>query len=74
MDEGYILSNKYRKIIFDRIASGETNIIIIAKRHHLVPNIVKRIVDEFVKEGIVERNKKGYVLTKNGEKIAENIR
>jgi len=32
MDEGYILSNKYRRAIFDELASGESDIRRIAKK------------------------------------------
>lgn len=73
MDEGYILSNKFRKIIFEGIATGERNIIVIAKKHRIIPNIAKKIADELTKGGFLDKKGDLYKLTKKGEKIAPNI-
>lgn len=73
MDEGFILSNKFRKIIFEEFASGETDIIRIAKKNHIIKKVVIKITSEFIKGNIVERKGNGYVLTKEGEKLADNI-
>jgi len=43
MDEGYILSNKYRRAIFDELASGESDIRRIAKKHRIVSSIVDKV-------------------------------
>ena len=74
MDEGYILSNKYRRILFDGFASGETNLNMIAKRHHIIPNIARKIAEDFIKQGILEKKNGKYVLTKEGEKLAGTIK
>jgi len=74
MDEGYILSNKFRRVIFDGLASGETDLNMIAKKHRIVTNVAKKIIDEFISGGIIEKKGLKYILTKEGEKLAENIR
>ena len=74
MDEGYILSNKFRRVIFDGLASGETDIDTIAKKHRIVPNVAKKIINEFISGGIIEKKGLKYILTKEGEKLAENIK
>ncbi|RLF53064.1 MAG: hypothetical protein DRN24_02145 [Thermoplasmata archaeon] len=74
MDEGYILSNKYRRILFDGLSSGETDLYMIAKKHHIVLSIARKITEDFIKQGIVEKKNGKYVLTKEGEKIADNIK
>lgn len=74
MDEGYILSNKFRRAIFDGFASGESNIDRIAKKYRIIHNVAVRIADEFINGGLLEKKGKRYVLTNEGKKIAENIR
>jgi len=39
MDEGFILSNKFRRAIFAELVSGETNIERIAKKQHIIRNV-----------------------------------
>jgi len=73
MDEGFILSNKYRRAVFHEIASGETDIERIAKKHHIVRIIAQRVVNEFVDGGIVEKEGNNYVFTKKGEKLLASI-
>ena len=73
MDEGFILSNKFRKVIFEGLSTGETNINNIAKKHRIIPIVAQRIVNEFIKGGIVEKNNNRYILTKEGKKLAEII-
>lgn len=74
IDEGFIISNKFRMAIFDEIASGETNIDRIAKKHHIIRNVVRRITEEFISGGILEKKGNRYILTKEGKKLADNIR
>jgi predicted transcriptional regulator len=74
MDEGFILSNKFRMAIFDEIASGETNIERIAKKHHIVLLVAKKVVNDFISGGILEKKGNKYILTREGEKLATNIR
>ena len=74
MDEGFILSNKFRRAIFDELVSGETDIDRIAKKHHIIRNVARRVADDFISGGILEKKGNRYSLTKEGEKLAVNIR
>ena len=73
MDEGFILSNKFRRVIFDGFASGETNIDRIAKKHRIIRNVARRVADDFINGGIVEKKGNRYVLTEEGKKLAVKI-
>lgn len=73
MDEGYILSNKFRRVIFDGLASGETDLNMLIKKHRIISNVAKNIINEFISGGIVEKKGLKYILTKEGKKLAENI-
>lgn len=73
MDEGYILSNKFRRAIFDELAAGEADIRRIAKKHHIVPKIAQRVIDEFVAGEIVEKQGNKYVFTEKGKKLVASI-
>jgi len=73
IDEGFILSNKYRRAIFDGLVAGERDIQRIAKKHHIIQLVAQRVIDEFVKGGIVEKKGNSYVFTKEGEKLVESI-
>ncbi len=74
MEEGFILSNKFRKMIFDDIASGEKDVESISKRNHIPLKVVREIVDELIGAGVIEKKEDGYYLTKDGEKLAEKLR
>ena len=74
MDEGYILSNKFRRTIFDGLASGETSIDRIAKKHRIIRTVAMRVVDDFISGGILEKKNNQYILTEEGKKLADNIR
>jgi len=74
MDEGYILSNKYRKIIFDAFASGETDIEGIAKKHRIIRAVAQRILREFLDTGILEQNGNTYRFTPAGEKLVTTMK
>ena len=71
MDEGYILANKYRKLIFEALNSGQTNIEFIAKKHRIVRSIATKIINDLEKQQLVEKNHNKYILTDKGKKIAE---
>ncbi len=73
MDEGYILSNKYRKLIFEALYSGQSNIKFIAKKHRIVQSVAIMIIDDFEKQQLVEKKQNKYILTNKGKKIAETI-
>jgi predicted transcriptional regulator len=74
MDEGYIFSNKFRRVIFDELASGETDIYSIAKKHRIIRKVAIKVVDDFISGGILEKKGNKYILTKEGEKLAVSIR
>jgi len=74
MDEGYILSNKFRRAIFDELASGETDINRIAKKHHIIRSVAVRVADDFISGGVLEKKGNKYILTKEGEKLAGIVR
>ena len=74
MDEGFILSNKFRRAIFDELPSGETDIERIAKKHHIIRIVARKVADDFISGGILEKKSNRYFLTKEGEKLAANIR
>jgi predicted transcriptional regulator len=74
MDEGYILSNKFRRIIFDALSSGETNIKMISKKYRIIPIVTQKVIDDFISGGILEKKRNKYILTKEGEKLATIIK
>lgn len=74
MDEGFILSNKYRRSIFDELASGETDINRIAKKHRIIIQVTERVANDFIKGDILEKKGNRYILTDKGEKLAISIR
>jgi predicted transcriptional regulator len=73
MDEGFILANKFRRVIFDELVSGENDIKRIAKKNRMIPRVAQRIIDEFVSGGIVEKKGNIYVFTDKGKKLVNTI-
>jgi predicted transcriptional regulator len=73
MDEGFILANKFRRVIFDELVAGENDIGRIAKKNRLIPRVAQRIIDEFVAGGIVEKKGNTYVFTDEGKKLVDSI-
>jgi predicted transcriptional regulator len=73
MDEGFILANKFRRVIFDELSSGEVDIVQIAKKNRIIPRVAQRIIDEFVTGCIVEKKGNMYVFTDEGKKLVEKI-
>ena len=63
MDEGFILANKFRRVIFDELVSGETDIKRITKKNRMIPRVAQRIIDEFITGGIVEKKGNMYVVS-----------
>jgi len=74
MDQGFILSNKFRRAIFDGIIAGDTDINIIAKKHRIIKKIAINIVKDFINAGIIEKKDNKYLLTSKGRKLAETIK
>ena len=73
MDEGFILANKFRRVIFDELVSGETDIKRITKKNRMIPRVAQRVIDEFITGGIVEKKGNMYVFTDEGKKLVETI-
>jgi predicted transcriptional regulator len=73
MDEGFILANKFRRVIFDELVSGENDIKRIAKKNRMIPRVAQRIIDEFISGGIVEKKGNIYVFTDEGKKLVDTI-
>jgi predicted transcriptional regulator len=73
MDEGFILANKFRRVIFDELVSGETDIKRIAKKNRMIPRVAQRVIDEFIMGGIVEKKGNMYIFTDEGKKLVETI-
>ena len=73
MDEGFILANKFRRVIFDELVSGETDIKRITKKNRMIPRVAQRIINEFITGGIVEKKGNMYVFTDEGKKLVETI-
>ncbi len=73
MDEGFIYSNKYRRAIFNELAAGETNIQRIAKKHRIIKSVAVRVMQEFQKQGIVEKQGDQYQFTAEGKRLADSI-
>ncbi len=73
MDEGFILANKFRRVIFDELVAGETDIRRIAKKNRIIPRVAQRIMDEFITGGIVEKKANTYLFTDEGKKLVETI-
>jgi predicted transcriptional regulator len=73
MDEGFILANKFRRVIFDELVAGETDIGRIAKKNRIIPRVAQRVIDEFVTGGIVEKKGNTYVFTDEGNKLVDSI-
>jgi len=73
MEEGFILANKFRRVIFDELISGESDIARIAKKNRIIPRVAQRIIDEFVSGGIVEKKGNAYIFTTEGKKLVATI-
>ena len=67
--EGFIVSNTFRKAVFLEIASGENSLERIAKKHHLLPQMVERVTMEMVDKGVISKEEGKFMLTEEGNKI-----
>ena len=73
MDEGFILANKFRRVIFDELVAGETDLARITKKNRIIPKVAQRIIDEFISGGIVEKKGNRVIFTDEGKKLVETI-
>lgn len=74
MEGGFILSNKFRKMIFDDIVSGDNDIESICRKNHIPKKVARDLVDEMVEMGILEKKGESYHLTEEGKKLAYKLR
>ncbi len=74
IDEGFILSNKFRKAILIELASGEKKIKRIAKKHHLIERMVERAMKEIEEEKITREENGNYFLTDRGKKVLADLK
>ena len=72
--EGFILSNKFRKAVFLEISSGENSLERIAKKHHLLPQMVEKVAQEMMDKGIIEEKDGKFKFTEEGEKIFAKLK
>lgn len=73
-EEGFILSNKFRKAVFLEVASGAKSINEIAKKHHLFPKMVENAVADLKENGIIADSQDGLELTDMGKKIFTRLK
>jgi predicted transcriptional regulator len=73
MEEGFILSNKHRRAIFDELVAGETNLDRIIKKQRIIRLAAERVIKEFVDGGIIEQKGNQIKFTSEGEKLVERI-
>ncbi len=74
IDEGFILSNKFRKAILIELASGEKKTKRIAKKHHLIERMVERAMKELEEEKLVKEENGNYFLTDRGKKVLADLK
>jgi len=72
--EGFILANKFRKAVFIEVATGEHSPKIIAKKHHLVPQMVDSAAGDLKEKNLLAEDDGQLTLTEHGEKIYADMR
>jgi len=70
VEEGFIVSNKVRRMVFKEIQAGVGDIDQIAKKCHLIKRSVETAVDDLIKGGVIDEKEGRLSLTKKGEKIS----
>ncbi len=73
-DEGYILSNKFRRAVFDSLISGESRPDRIAKKHRLIKRVVEKVIDDFKANDLIREVNGRIEFTEKGEKIATELK
>ena len=73
-EEGFILSNKHRKAVFQEIATGETSAKTIAKRHHLHHTMVENAINDLKETELITGHDNNLVLTSQGTKVFANLK
>ncbi len=72
-EEGFILSNKFRKAVFLEVASGNRYVNTIAKKHHLFLKMAENAVIDLKENGII-KDSEGLELTDMGKKIFTKLK
>lgn len=72
--EGFILANKFRKAVFVEVATGEHSPKVIAKKHHLVPQMVANAIGDLKDKDILTEEDGTMDLTEHGEKVYADMR
>ncbi len=72
--EGFILANKFRKAVFVEVATGEQSSKVIAKKHHLVPQMVANAIADLEDKDILAEEDGTLTLTEHGEKVYADMR
>ena len=73
-EEGFILSNKHRKAVFQEIATGEISAKTIAKKHHLHHTMVENAVRDLREIELVTGHDNNLVLTSQGTKVFADLK
>lgn len=73
-EEGFILSNKHRKAVFQEIAAGETSARTIAKKHRLHPAMVENAVSDLRQENLITGDSDSLALTEQGKKAFAGLK
>jgi len=68
VEEGFIVSNKMRKAIFTEVASGETSLARIIKKHHLIEQAARTAAEELQQHALIEDVEGALQLTELGVK------
>jgi predicted transcriptional regulator len=74
MEEGFILSNKFRRAIFTEVVAGERDIGRISKKHRIPLSIAEKTIKELIEVGVIKEENNRYTLTREGEKAAYKIK
>jgi len=74
MEEGFVLSNKFRKVVFNELVVSDANARDISKKHHIPLSAVERAIKDLEGAGLIKEDKERYTLTKEGEKLAEKLK
>ena len=73
-EEGFILSNKHRKAVFQEIAAGESSAKTIAKKHHLHQTMVENAVNDLQEIGLVTGDDTTLALSEQGVKVFADLK
>ena len=73
-EEGFILSNKHPKAVFQEIAAGESSTKTIAKKHRLHHTMVENAVHDLQEVGLVTGNDNDLTLSEAGVKVFADLK